>query len=524
MKVKLILPDASTDEGTLSDFNYMLRLLTPRGPNGKHNVMAFMPLALPTLAALTPREWEVEIIDENIEPLDFDDPVDVVGITYVSFMARRAYEIADTYRERGVYVVLGGVHATSTPDEAAVHADTVVLGEAEETWPQFLEDFKKGKPRPRYRCRRRPDMSQAVVPRWDLVRREHYLNLLVQTTRGCSFRCDFCQIRSLYGPPRYKAVEQVIKEIEEIGRHKRMPGPLKLMFADDNIVGNISYAKKLFRAMIPLGVKWTSQASINIADDPELLSLAAQSGCDSLLIGFESVSQKSLDSVNKGKVNRVDDFRRAVDRIQAQGINLYSYMIFGFDDNDASIFQETLRFVQEAAIEFPLFNVLSPIPGTKLFDRLAEADRLVEATWEKLNGYNVCFKPQRMTRHELRDGFLKSIMEAYSQDALLDRLRRSYDKGAARGTATATDYLLRAAVTAMLLREAARETSDMRRFIRQLLLLMWSKRDFKLHTLIMSLDRFDFARQLRRRYPHLPRQPWPRPSSSDSTAGYARVG
>jgi radical SAM superfamily enzyme YgiQ (UPF0313 family) len=291
-------------------------------------------------------------------------------------------------------------------------------------------------------------------------------------------------------------VEHVIREIREIEKYKRLPGPLKIMFADDNIIANPAYAKRLFRALIPLQLRWTSQASINIAEDDALLELAQQSGCDALLLGLESISQNSLNSVNKGKVNRVDSFKKSIEKIHAKGINIYSYIIFGFDDNEPSIFDETLEFVQEMALEFPLFNILSPIPGTRLYQRLAEEKRLLPASWEELNGYSVFFQPKMMSREQLKAGFLRSITQAYSAEAIFSRLEKSYAMGAAKSPRR--DYLSRVAVSLILAKEMLGQDREMNRFIFRLLQQLWRKRDIKIHTLLMLLDRFHFARKLQR--------------------------
>ena len=496
MKILLILPSARTDEGTLSDFTYMLKLLTPDTKAGGKNIMAFMPLALPTLAAMVPPDADVRIVDENVEPIPFDEKVDLVGISFVSFMAPRAYQIADAFRARGVHVVLGGGHVTLLYQEAMAHADTVVLGEAEEVWPQFLEDFANKKPKGLYRAERKPDLQRLVIPRWDLVHNRHYLTQLVQTTRGCNQDCDFCTIRAIFGPPRVKPVENVLAEIEATKRLKRFPGKYKIMFADDNIIGNAGYAKNLFKAMIPLDIRWSSQLSIHLAQDDELLELAKQSGCDTVLIGFESISQKNLDSVNKGRINRTDSFRKAIEKIQSRGINIYGYFIFGLDDDDPSVFEATVRFVQHAGIEYPLFNILSPFPGTRLYDRMMEEGRLGDYDFAKLNGYSVCFKPKNMTPEELEQGFRWAIAETYSHENILGRIHTGYGRGSLRGESP--DTLARVAVTGLLLRELPRCDAAQRLFLGEMIKTLWTLRDIKINALLMFLDRFEFGQRLRR--------------------------
>lgn len=501
MRVLLILPRSSPERETLSDFTFMLRLLTPRGSNGRKGVMAFMPLALPTLAALTPRHIDVRIIDENIEDIPFDDPVDIVGISFVSSMASRAYEIADVFRKRKVHVALGGVHTTLMPEEAQAHADSVFVGEAESTWPEFLRDFEAGVPKTRYLCCERPSLQTAVLPRWDLVSNKHYLVPLIQTTRGCNFACNFCSVRTLFGPPRTKPVAHVIREIEQVAKLHKRPGRLKLMFADDNIVADVAYAKELFKAMIPLRLRWSSQASINIAQDDELLRLARESGCDTLLIGVESISQRSLNGAGKGGVNKVELFGELMRSLHASGINVYSYIIFGFDEDDAFIFERTLSFVQEMAIEFPLFNLLTPIPGTRFYDSMKQQGRVVTSNFVDLNGYTVTFQPRSMSEKTLLDGFHWAIAQAYSEQAILERIRKGYDNGALKGSDP--DTISRIAASALVLLDLLRHpaTPEFKRFARRIVREMWRSRNIKINALLMFLDRYHFAEKLKRHYP-----------------------
>ena len=277
------------------------------------------PLSLPTIAALTPPEVEVKIIDENIEDINFDEKVDLVGIGAMTLYIPRAYQIADEFRRRGVMVVLGGIHATMLPAEAIEHADSVVLGEAEYVWKRLVADFKNRALQRFYKSDESPDLADSPAPRIDLLKNEKYSMNQLQITRGCPFDCEFCSVKVFSGKNfRHKRIEQVIQEIAALpkemvinicGSELKLPKPI--FFTDDNLIGNKNYAKELFKALTPLKLSgWTSQASINLAKDKELLHLMKEAGCRYILIGLESVAEESLIEMGK-KANRLDEYHEA---------------------------------------------------------------------------------------------------------------------------------------------------------------------------------------------------------------------
>ncbi|MCP4205218.1 MAG: radical SAM protein, partial [bacterium] len=341
MKILLVAPDISSKQESQNDFVYFSSLINKASKKQTGHKLGVLPLALPTLAALTPPGFDVRIVDENIEDIVFDAPVDIVGITFLTCYAPEGYRLADRFRAAGAHVALGGVHVTMCPEEALQHADTVFLGEADDTWEVFLDDFERGRPKRLYRPEKRPDLKRLVIPRWDLVQTEHYRSNLVQTSRGCLFDCDFCSLPSYIGTLRTKPVENVIAEIKATKAYRRFPGLHYVYFADEDIACDKKYAKRLFEAMIPLKVRWVSQASLNIAKDDELLELAARSGCEAVFIGFESIRQENLDSAGKGKLNRVRYFKEAIDKLHRKGIAVFGFIMFGFDGDDPSVFQET---------------------------------------------------------------------------------------------------------------------------------------------------------------------------------------
>lgn len=376
----------------------------------------FPPLNLLTLAALTPPEHEVVVIDESITNIDWEEKYDLVGISAMTALAPRAYTIADTFRSRGIPVVLGGMHPSTLPEEAKIHADAVVIGEAESTWPLLLEDLSRGDLKPFYRQEKITPLRNMAVPRRELLDRARYLVPdTVQTTRGCPHACSFCTVSQFFGRRfRFRPVEEVISEV------KALEGEV-IAFVDDNIIGNPSYAKRLFRALAPLKIKWFSQGSLNIARDEDLLRLAAESGCIGLFIGFESLSPDSLAAVGKS-FNKVEEYSAAIKRIHDHGIAIEGAFIFGFDEDDDSIFERTVRFAQENRLEAAQFGILTPFPGTPLRQKLEKERRILSNDWSEYTINKVVFEPKRMSPKTLQEGFNWAWQEFYSLSSISRRL------------------------------------------------------------------------------------------------------
>lgn len=376
----------------------------------------FARLTLTTLAALTPPEIEVSITDENVEPIDFEEEVDLVGITGMVMHASRAYEIASRFRQRGIPVVMGGPHASSLPLEAKEHADAVVIGEAENVWAGLIQDLKEGCLKPYYKADSPCSMKGMPLPRLDLLRKRAYMTVnCVQTTRGCPHQCDFCHVTHFFGKTyRCRPVEEVIEEV------RRLEGDF-VVFVDDNIAGNRHYAKELFTQLKPLKKKWASQASMTFPRDPELLRLAAESGCVSLFFGIESLSPENLKEVNKG-FNRVYEFEEALKVVHDHDIMILAGFIFGLDHDDEGVFERTLRFCERNKVELPTFFVLTPLPGTPLYQKMESEGRLLHKDWSKYNGATVVFKPKLMTEETLQRGFHWVCKEGYSWESIFKRV------------------------------------------------------------------------------------------------------
>jgi len=494
MRIKLIYPKVER-KGNVSEFRFLSRLLSPfTGDKQGASIMGAMPLALPTIAALTPPDHEVIITDENIEPIDFDEAVDIVGITFLAFSAYRAYEIATAFRKKGVHVVLGGIHASMAPDEAQPYADTLFIGEVEDTWPEFIEDFKNGAPRKTYRTRERPDLQKRVIPRWDLIRNRYYYTYHVQTTRGCPFDCDFCCVREYLGRPRSKPIENVLAEIQAVRRYARTGGVERIVFADDNIFSNREYAKELFKALIPLRIQWSSQCSLNIAKDDEVLDLARESGCQSLLIGFESLSKESLQSVNKEKLNKVQEFEEIIDKIHSRKINVAFMIVLGLDGDDETVFEKAAAFLKKKSVAYPVFNVLTPAVGTRLYSRLEQEGRLLHQRWVEYNGTTVCYKPKNMSVDTLQQGFYWILRDQYSLERILERIETLWDQGIIR--LENIPALTKLVLTIVFALQLFKENGDMARLLKRVIHMIWTKQGISIEVLLLNLSYLDFARNL----------------------------
>jgi len=381
----------------------------------------FPPLSLTAVAAVTPKDIPVKITDESVQTVDCDNiDADLVGISVMTALAPRAYAMADRLRKQGISVVLGGIHPTAVPGEAKKHADTVVIGEAENTWPRLVEDFRNGTLEPFYSSKERPEMADVPTPRNDLVNPDNYLiyNSL-QTTRGCPYSCSFCAVSRFFGRTyRFRPVEAVIQDVKMLsGKSGKY-----VAFVDDNIVGNRRHAKELFRGLMPLGIKWISQASIDFAEDPELVAMAADSGCIGMFIGFESLSEDNLAAVGKSKVNKVEKYEEAIAKLHAKGISIEGAFVFGLDGDDESVFEKTVDFTIRTRLEAAQFGVLTPFPGTQLYRRLTEENRIFDPDWSKYSISRVVYHPKKMSPAVLQEGFNWAWKDFYSLKSIVSRL------------------------------------------------------------------------------------------------------
>lgn len=386
-----------------------------QGGRKKYRFVPFPQASLPLLAALTPPGHQVEIVDERLQDIPFDQKYDLVGITAMTATADRAYQIADEFRRRGTKVVLGGIHPTALPEEGLLHADSVVIGEAEGLWEKLIVDLEQGKElQPQYRHMEYPSLAELPASRFDLLGKGYLLKHVFQTTRGCPHRCGFCSVSTFMGRRyRHRPVERVIEEV------KLSPSRL-VGFLDDNIIGNPTYAKELFRELIPLKKKWVSQGTVKMAENEELITLAEQSGCISLFVGFESVNEANLKDMKK-LFNRVDKYKKLMENFHRHGIMVVGSFVFGFDQDDNSVFDRTLQFIEEAKIDFAQFSILTPLPGTEVFEQFKKEDRIFSFDWSKYDFAHVLFEPARMTPQELQEGYNSVFSKFYSVPKILKR-------------------------------------------------------------------------------------------------------
>lgn len=411
-----------------SQLKMKLKIICPRWPDGsiwRHFIFRFPYLSLTTLASLTPEDFDVTIEDENVQEINFQDQPDLVAISIITPLANRGYAIADRFRELSIPVVIGGFHATWMPEEAGQHADSVVLGEAEKVWPRLIDDFKNGTLQKFYRAESWSDLKGLPFPRRELLKKQAYFfTNTMQISRGCPYRCDFCSVTAFYGNTyRLRPLEEVRKEIELLLQEKNF-----IFFVDDNIIGNPAYARDLFSLLKDYRVKWLSHASINVGENDDLLKKAADSGCYGLFIGFESLSQKTLQSYHK-PLNRVDRFREMIRKIHDQGIGIEGSFIFGSDDDDPSVFRQVVDFCEETKIDAAVFAILTPYPGTQIFEQYAKENRILCRNWDLYDMEHVVFQPKRMTGEELQEGHDWANRRFYSYSSMIKRFwppRRSH--------------------------------------------------------------------------------------------------
>jgi len=383
-------------------------------------------LALPILAGLSPADAQISLTDDLLTPIDVEKglkEVDLVGITVLSKTALRAYKIADAYRKKGIPVVVGGIHPSALPEEAKEHADSVVIGEAEEIWPHLIEDARMGSLKPFYRQEGYTELSKIPIPRRDILPKRGYLPLdVVQVTRGCPFRCEFCTVQNFFGEAyRFRPISDVVDEIRHLP-HRWM------MFNDDNIIGNPSYSKELLKALVPLKKKWFSQASLSGLKKVENIEWLAKSGCTSLLIGFESLSKKNLMRSQKFQ-NDPAEYREIIESLHQHGIAICGSFIFGFDEDDPSVFEETVSFAIQTKLFLAIFMILTPYPGTTFYNRVKNEGRLVQDQWwllEKPEDYAPYFLPMKMSAEALREGWQRAWKEFYSFPSIWKRFHWEY--------------------------------------------------------------------------------------------------
>ena len=383
--------------------------------------LRYMPLTLPTLAALVPPELSIEVVcvDEGIADIDLDLQADLIGMTVITGCAPRSYQLAEHFRRRGIPVVLGGPHVTLLPDEAQQYADSIVVGYAEDEWPRLLRDFAGGRLQPRYVQSPQLDLAARPLPDRSVLPERRYLTADVfEATRGCVHNCSFCVVPAAWGrKPLQKPVEDVVADIR---RRKAR----RAIFIDLNLIADKNYAAELFGALIPLRIAWYGLATTLLCDDAPLLDLVARSGCRGLLMGLESLSRPSLQASHKA-FNDPESYPRVIEMLHRRGIALQGCFVFGLDDDAPDVFLKTARFAVECGIDLPRFAIVTPFPGTTLYRELDSQGRILTRDWERYDGQHVVFQPAQMSVRQLQLGTEQAWRYAYSWINLARRLRRT---------------------------------------------------------------------------------------------------
>ncbi|MDH4128749.1 MAG: B12-binding domain-containing radical SAM protein [Spirochaetota bacterium] len=396
-KILLITPLATPEERT------------PKG-------LRIPEIALCIIASFTPEEhFDVEIIEEEIEDIDFNKECDIVGISCMTANANRAYYIGSEFKKRGKTVVYGGIHPTVLPNEALQHGNAVIVGEAEGVWEEFLKDYLNGNIKQIYRSYQ-PDVSNYPIPKRKMSKGKGIFNVQpILTTRGCPYDCNFCSVPEFYGKKlRHLPTEKVVADIKSSGANI-------FLFLDDNVIGHPPYAKDLFRAMIPLKIKWVGQASISFVQNEELMKLAQASGCGALFFGLESVSTSQLKKMRKSikEISKVED---AIKRVKDLGIHFHASLVLGFDDDTEAVFEETLEFLMRNKIGTISCNILTPYPGTQIHRQFDAEKRLLTKNWNYYDHGTVVFKPKNMTPLQLAEGHNWVRREFYKFSSIARRL------------------------------------------------------------------------------------------------------
>ncbi|MCX5872783.1 MAG: radical SAM protein [Deltaproteobacteria bacterium] len=492
MKIALVIPGISSEsERSFYDFKFGTKFLLSR----KH--ISYL-LAIPSLISLTPPQHEIRVFDENIEEIDYTWKADLVGITARTMFANRAYAISENFRARGIKTVLGGIHPSMCPEDALLHCDSVVIGEAEETWHAVLQDAEDGHLKRLYKAEKFADLKAAPIPDRSSLSKKRYLLDIVQTTKGCPFDCEFCSVHAFDGQRiRSKTVEQVIQEIQGINSsHARYKKKTSIFFADDNIIANKAFARKLFTALQPYNINWMCQASINISREDDLLELMRNSGCGAIFMGLESISEENLAMMHKG-INQRYEYMDAIRKIQSYGILVHSSFILGYDFDSQSTFDELINFIQETNLLMPLINILTPFPGTRLFKRLEEEGRILDRDWSKYGTQHVVFMPARMSPDDLLQGYRKVVKSVYSFDSILTKLRYYWDADFWKRSnqADPVKFIYRLLFAVRLATLLISSNMDRSKFIMKILPHVFDKR-VRVSTILALMNNNDFASTL----------------------------
>ena len=397
----------------------------------KHNytgkIKAYIPpLTLPVLAGLTPRGIDVELCDENVDTVDFDTDADLIGITGISNQINRGYEIADAFRKRGKKVVMGGIHVSAMPDEAKDHADSILVGEAEDLWEAIIEDFRNNRLKNEYTADAYTDFKKLVIPRYDLLKLDRYRRstganmprLPIQASRGCPFNCKFCSVTKFWGPKiRTKPLENVEKELLQI----KSLGTNRIFFTDDNFIAKISYTKNLLKLLKKLDFSWICQVSTNIYRHEDLIVEMSKAGCSAVYMGIETFSEENLEDINKN-FNKMADYETLFALLDKYKIRVTASMIIGLDGDTRETLDDMLQRLIHLRVSYAQFFLLQLLPGTQMREQFIEENRIIDHNWDHQNGTLVTFQPKSFQVEELQDYYWELYQNFYSYKSIFRRL------------------------------------------------------------------------------------------------------
>lgn len=374
-----------------------------------------------TIAALAKDFFnEIIYLDEELEPSNFDEPYDMVAMSFMTQQASRAFELAREYQKRGSYLIAGGMHPTNSPEETSQYFNTVFIGEAENTWFNFMEDFKNKRPKQFYNNQDIIDMAEVPMPMYELLPMEKYRTIPIQISRGCPHNCEFCASTKVYGPKyRHKPIESVLKEIDRIKSLKKNP---HIYFTDDNMLVNRTFIHDLLDNIRGSEFRWMTHTDVSVAYHDDVLKKLYPSGCRKLVIGFESIVPDSLINLEKWKYKHINFYSEAINKIQAHGIGVWGTFIVGLDGDDLSVFQRVVDFCLENNLFGAMISVPTPFPGSRFYDRLKQDGRILTEHWGNYTLWNVVVKPANMSVEQLEDGFNYVLKQIYSPDAVTKRM------------------------------------------------------------------------------------------------------
>jgi radical SAM superfamily enzyme YgiQ (UPF0313 family) len=380
-------------------------------------------LGLLIIGALTPDDVAIELIDENIEEIDFKKDYDIVAITAMTQQATRAYEIAKRFRGKNTTVVLGGIHPTVLPDEAKLHGNSVVVGEAENLWSKLLADFEHNKLRDIYATHQEVSLNESPIPRYSLLEEKPYKIVWVQATRGCPHNCTFCCASKVYGSKlRHKSISQVMAEIGEI---RSINQHALIGFSDDNLLCDKKFSSQLIEKTIDMKIRWIGQSDISVAHNRTLLKLIKRSGCVALIIGLESINEENLRGLDSSnwKMKHLKNYAENIRHIQNEGIGVIGTFIVGFDNDDNSTFDNLVDFIIGNHLVGAQISALTPFPSTRVRERLLREGRILDTPWENYTLYDVNIRPKKMSPMQLEQGVLKAFQKIYSPEVAVEKAK-----------------------------------------------------------------------------------------------------